>query len=224
VHETDGVMDRAYHFQRRSRRSHAYRLQRRGIEVVRAIRDFGLPSQLLLDIGTADGLMVNEVRKALPQLKVVGLDRSRDLLQFADYRTIQPVLADATVLPFPDQSFDLVSAAAVIEHLHQPEALLYECHRILRPDGLCIVTTPDPFFERVATLVGHLPADQHHFRFRLSQLGELMRKSGFEVIRLEKFMISPIGLPLERTLERALRRLRAGWLLLNQISVGRAKG
>jgi SAM-dependent methyltransferase len=47
-----------------------------------------------------------------------------------DYR----VATDAT-LPWPDGSFDLVWSVSVLEHVREPEALLAEVHRVLRPGG-----------------------------------------------------------------------------------------
>jgi SAM-dependent methyltransferase len=46
---------------------------------------------------------------------------------------------------FPKESFDLVLLGEVFEHiLNQPAGLLREIHRLLRPDGLLILTTPNP--------------------------------------------------------------------------------
>ncbi len=44
---------------------------------------------------------------------------------------------------FPDDSFDVISLSHVIEHVHDPVALLTECHRILRPSGKLIILTPN---------------------------------------------------------------------------------
>ena len=46
---------------------------------------------------------------------------------------------------FPDESFNLVLLGEVFEHiLNQPAGLLKGIHRILRPDGLLLLTTPNP--------------------------------------------------------------------------------
>jgi SAM-dependent methyltransferase len=45
--------------------------------------------------------------------------------------------------PFADESFDLVLAVEILEHLEAPRAFLREIHRLLKPGGLGIVTTPN---------------------------------------------------------------------------------
>lgn len=213
-----GVLGIDYHHQRRNRRSHSYRLWRRGIEITRTIHMYCPSAHRLLDIGTADGLTVSVIKEEFPSLKVIGLDRSLDLLKVGNAMSLAPVLADAIHLPF-STAFDIVSATAVIEHLYRPLNMLLECRRVLRPGGICVVTTPDPFFDRLATLIGHLPDDQHQSSFTLKSLIKLFKEAGFIVVEKEKFMMSPIGFPRERCIESVLKRVGCAFLLLNQIVV-----
>lgn len=45
-------------------------------------------------------------------------------------------------LPFDDQSFDLITMLAVLEHLEHPGAIILECARLLRPGGGLLITAP----------------------------------------------------------------------------------
>ncbi len=51
-------------------------------------------------------------------------------------------IADAHDLPFPDASFDLVVAVAVLEHVADPQRCVAEFWRVLRPDGHVFAVTP----------------------------------------------------------------------------------
>lgn len=46
-------------------------------------------------------------------------------------------------LPFPADGFDLVYSIEVFEHLHRPYDVLKECHRILKPGGFLVASTPN---------------------------------------------------------------------------------
>src|SRR6516164_8278969 len=51
-------------------------------------------------------------------------------------------VADATELPFPDESFDTVILGEIIEHLVHPHRVLEQAKRVLRNNGQLIVTVP----------------------------------------------------------------------------------
>ena len=53
------------------------------------------------------------------------------------------VLSDGTALPFCEQSFDVVTANMVVEHLENPLAVFLEVSRLLVPGGLFILSTPN---------------------------------------------------------------------------------
>lgn len=53
------------------------------------------------------------------------------------------LMADAETLPFREESFDAVVATEVLEHLDEPERLLREVSRVLRPNGRFFMTTPN---------------------------------------------------------------------------------
>jgi SAM-dependent methyltransferase len=52
------------------------------------------------------------------------------------------VFGDATSLPFKNAVFDIVLCSEVMEHVREPEAMLREIRRVLRPGGFLVLTTP----------------------------------------------------------------------------------
>jgi predicted SAM-dependent methyltransferase len=46
-------------------------------------------------------------------------------------------------LALADNSFDAISLSHVIEHVHEPDSLLAECHRLLKPAGTLVAVTPN---------------------------------------------------------------------------------
>ena len=54
------------------------------------------------------------------------------------------VAADIRELPFEDDSFDLVVSWETIEHVEEGERVLAEFRRVLRPEGVLLVSSPNP--------------------------------------------------------------------------------
>lgn len=216
-----GVMGVWYSHDRLARRAPRYRLARRSQEVLKAIQKHkGYHIGNFLDVGTADGLMIERLKADFPVF-TVGVDFSFEMLTSNPKRTFHPIQADVLKLPFLLQTFDVVIATAVIEHVVDGEKLLKECFRVLKKGGLCILTTPVPFFDRIYALFQPKEREFHHKLFTLRELRVILEKCGFQVVKAEKFMISPIGLPFELKIERLIKLLKLNFLLLNQLIVGR---
>ena len=217
-----GVMGRGYHLERKAKLAPKYRLKRRGYEVIEAIRKYGPPNATdILDIGTADGLMLGRIKKEFPTVKCLGLEYSQELINMNRDKNIEIIQGDAQNMPFKDESFDIAIAAAVIEHLNQPVKMLREAHRILRPGGILILTTPNPLFEKIADLIGHFEKNIHQETFALKKLKKYFLDSGFKILETKRFMISPIGLPFELKIEKIIRFLKLDFIFLNQLIVGK---
>jgi SAM-dependent methyltransferase len=120
-------------------------------------------------------------------------------------------------MPFQDGSFDLISAAAVIEHLSKPHEFLRECRRVLKPGGLLILTCPAPFFDWVATKIGYLKDAGHVARYSLRGLKEICAGHGLETVVARKFMVSPFGFPGALLVEWSLSRMGLDFFMLNQV-------
>jgi len=93
-------------------------------------------------------------------------------------------VGDATAMPFPDNSFDIVIAAEVMEHIPADQAAIGEVARVLRPGGIAAVTVPAWLPERICWL---LSDDYHnvpggHIRiFTRHELETKLARAGLDV-------------------------------------------
>jgi ubiquinone/menaquinone biosynthesis C-methylase UbiE len=94
----------------------------------------------LLDIGTGAGAFALALAPLVRE--AVGVDIVPALLAEARKRApanVELIEADATALPFPSASFDLVTTARTLHHVARPEVVLAEADRVLRPGGTMLV-------------------------------------------------------------------------------------
>ncbi len=219
-----GSLDMEYARKRTTKKSLRYRLWRRTHEVLEAIDEFcSNPPRDIIDLGTADGRMLDMVHQKYPDARCAGVEYNQELVDFgkANFPGLDISQGDVQSLDFPDNSFDVAIATAVIEHLPNPGKAMREAKRVLRSGGLLVLTAPDPFWEHVATMVGHLKNDQHNEVMNLVQLRDLAKTNGFMVLKSQKFMLSPVGMPFEFGFEKIIRSLRLNFLMANQLLIAR---
>ncbi len=149
---------------------HAYRLRR---DILQTIKDT-LPhmSGRLLDVGCGE-MPYQEL--VLPHIdEYVGLD----LEDYPLYQEIEPDATwDGATMPFESASFDCALCTEVLEHCEDPDHVLKEVHRVLKPGGFFVLTVPFlwPLHE--------VPHDENRpTPFRLERQ---LRSAGFTEIRLK---------------------------------------
>ncbi|MBI5118003.1 methyltransferase domain-containing protein [Candidatus Poribacteria bacterium] len=92
-----------------------------------------------LDIGTGRGDGTYLVGK---KKQTIGVDYGLDSLRIAKEKNPHVFHADGRHLPFQNGSFSSITMMDVIEHLPNPEKLLLEANRVLKPRGTMILQTP----------------------------------------------------------------------------------
>lgn len=97
----------------------------------------------ILDIGCGPGFFANQA--ALMGHKVTGIDISSTQLRVAQIRdstkAVRYVYGDAYAIPYPRETFDVVMAMDLLEHVSDPQKVLFEASRVLRPGGLLFFHT-----------------------------------------------------------------------------------
>lgn len=147
------------------------------------------PPLRLLDVGCSSGALLAVAAKlGFSPSGVEIASKAVETAQRAGFEVFCGLLHEAR---FADESFDVVTAFELIEHLNAPRLLLSECHRILKPEGVLIINTPnaaswtagvmrecwDGF--NLSSMGGHVSF------FSPRSLANLAGQCGFRVERLE---------------------------------------
>ena len=146
----------------------------------RIIRDIGAtPDWAVLDVGTSTGTNLRMLRD-MGFERVTGVDNSESAIEFCRSKGFGPVrLGDAQDLPFDTESFDLVLATDIIEHVPDDARAMDELARLLKPGGTALITVP-----AFMALWGHNDDTAHHRRrYRLRDVTVLARTAGLEIRR-----------------------------------------
>jgi len=172
------------------RRHWWFRGRRRILERLLAGLDPPLPvGARALDVGCGTG--ANGPVLATRAAFSVGIDASRIPLGLGERTHTARLRGDATALPFPDGSFDLVVALDVLEHLDDDANGAREVRRVLRPGGVAVIFVP------ALQLLWGLQDDVSHHRRRYgkAQLRGLVSAAGLGIQRLtffNSFLFPPI--------------------------------
>lgn len=117
----------------------------------------------VLDIGCFVGILSERIMKQGDK-EVVGMDRLAKALEVANARGIQTILADLdeAVIDFPDNHFDCVVVGEVLDYVFDPDAVIEEICRVLKPGGKLIITVPNlaSFGNRLLVMLGLHPYGQ----------------------------------------------------------------
>ena len=142
------------------------------------------PGATLVDLGC--GYHGRLLHRLAPRLREgIGIDVSVARDPPAPNVRLVAGRADAA-LPLPDESVDVVSCLAVLEHVEAPQVLLAETHRILRPGGALVLTTPSrlaqPVLERVLAPLRLIDPEEIHDHLRYysrTRLRNELERAGF---------------------------------------------
>ena len=120
-----------------------------------------LGGEHFLDVGCGDGSFSLLLKDALKAKEVIGIEispKAIDVLKEKGIKAYQLDI-DEQAFPFTNDSFDVVYCGEIIEHLFNPDHLLDEAYRILKPGGKCMITTPNlaGWSNRLSLLLGYQP-------------------------------------------------------------------
>jgi len=144
----------------------------------------------LLDVGCADGVLLAHLGERVAS--AVGVDPDAQASRTGRTEIRRESFPGNE--PFPDASFDCVAILAVLEHVHEPQALAREVHRVLAPGGCVVITVPHPFVDRILDvlmalhLLDGMEAEAHH-GFDPASVVPLFEGAGFRTRAVRPFQL-----------------------------------
>ena len=164
----------------------------------------------ILDIGMGDGGFSVILKETVHAEGIYGVDISEKAVQIANKKGIKASKANLNInpLPFKDEYFQAIHCGEVIEHLFDPDYLLDELYRVLKKNGILVITSPNlaSWHGRIELLLGYQPyAHEVSLRYNVGRikrrvlegatghirshtkksLEELLRIHSFEVLALQ---------------------------------------
>jgi 2-polyprenyl-3-methyl-5-hydroxy-6-metoxy-1,4-benzoquinol methylase len=138
----------------------------------------------LLDIGTAGGAFLKVAKERGWQ--VAGCEPNRWLAEWGSEHYGIPIQPGTIFdMSLPDGAFDVVTLWDVLEHTPDPKAVLRECRRVIKPNGLLIVNYPD-INSLIARLMGRkwvFLLSVHLYYFTVETIHKMLAETGFELTR-----------------------------------------
>lgn len=134
---------------------------------------------IVLEAGCGEGYGAGLIATVADRVLALDYDELTAGHVHRSYPELHAVRGNLAGLPLRTESVDVVANLQVIEHLWDQAGFLAECHRVLRPGGLLLVTTPN----RITFSPGRdTPLNPFHTReLAAAELAELLRDTDFEV-------------------------------------------
>jgi SAM-dependent methyltransferase len=144
----------------------------------------------VLDVGCGSGEIARIINEK--GYSVSGIDFSQIAIELAQKQGVNSQLADLDAgIPFDNNTFDIVWAGDVIEHVFDPIFVLNEINRVLVPDGQLLCTIPYDLniATRLRIFIGHSYQEtvyreygqyKHHTFFSIPLIKYMLKTTGFK--------------------------------------------
>jgi 2-polyprenyl-3-methyl-5-hydroxy-6-metoxy-1,4-benzoquinol methylase len=135
----------------------------------------------ILDIGCATGALIASLRDK--GWRVTGVEISPSAVYAKNERKLEVRNIPLEENNFPDNSFDVILASHLIEHLNDPKIFLEETYRILKNGGFLFITTPniDGFQSRIFGSRWRSAIFDHLYLFSKRTLSKMLKAVGYKI-------------------------------------------
>ena len=170
----------------------------------------------VLDVGCATGAMLALLKERGWQVTGVEISPSAE---YARQRGIDVQSTSLEECRFPGESFDLVLASHLIEHLNDPASFVREAWRVLRPAARLLLITPniDGFQARLFGSRWRSAIFDHLYLFSVRTLAAMLRAAGFAVEGVYTWgglAAGTVPAPLKAIADKTAKKLGLGDVML----------
>lgn len=165
-----------------------FKLAKKRYELIKKFKKRGR----ILDIGCSTGFFLDVAKKN--GWETFGIEISKDLAELAKKRYgLNVFIGTLDEINFASNFFDAVTMWDVIEHVENPMRTLCVVNRILKNDGIVIISTPniDGLFPKLSYKVSnvinfwpHPEPPYHLFQFSKETVKKLLNQAGFKVLEI----------------------------------------
>lgn len=175
-------------------------------EGLRAFRDRPASQLRILDIATGTGRMLRQLRAALPEAQLVGLDLSAAYLRQANRwlsqlpsELPQLVQGNAEQMPFASGSMQAVTCVFLLHELpgEARQAVLNDCFRVLEPGGTLVLAdsvqlADSPQFEAAMDNFRRVFHEPYYRDYIADDIDQRLQTAGFEGIRASSHLMTRV--------------------------------
>lgn len=105
------------------------------------------------DLGCGDGFLLKSLEKKFNNIKTFGIDIVPSVLELRKFLRAEIKVADIRNTGFPNEFFDIIFCLDVLEHFENLEQPVREIKKIIKPNGLLIISLPtESFFYKIGRL------------------------------------------------------------------------
>lgn len=139
-----------------------------------------------VDLGAGTGAFALALKDSGFFKKVIAVDFSKECVQACSERGLEAY--HGTVDDITESSIGLLTMNDLIEHLSEPNAFLKKCCSVMAPKGMMAIATPNGEgfdFQVMKEKTVNITPPEHLNYFNPGSIKELMKNSGFDVIKVE---------------------------------------
>ena len=144
------------------------------VSIVQALRELHhrVKPGIMLDVGC--GMKPYESLLKPPGSRYLGTDWPVTMDGSYGNRTRADFFSDSMVLPFRESTFDTIISTQMLEHVRQPEVVIPEMARVLKPNGILILSAP---------MTWPLHEEPHdYYRYTIHGLRHLLEEAELEIL------------------------------------------